>query len=443
MPVFVTARLVVEDRGHRQAVPLPGLVVVVVVGGRDLDRAGAERRVDHGVGDHRHVAFDERDPDAATDERRVPRVVGVHGDGGVAEDRLGAGRGHRQGGVRVRLAGRLVEEVIAHGPQRPGLGRREHLEVADARLAARAPVDERLRAVRQALLVQPEERLAHGPRGDLVHREPQPAPVAAAADASLLVEDDRPGGVDELAHPLEIAVAAEAGAALALLRQDAVEDELGGDARVVESGQEQRRVAAHPRVADHQVLDRRPLGVAEVEAAGHVGRRLDDHERRQRLVRGRAGTIGREHVGREPLLVDGVLELGGDIGARESLGLGCAGVGLRLRHLFGSRRRKRPVVQRTNGVVVPPAGSTPVPAAHRGRPCSGILAARYRAPSARLASDLRVRRARAARTVPRSLRGRPGPTLLGRRREARSLPRCFSWSPIRRSRSGTGWGRDG
>ena len=39
--------------------------------------------------------------------------------------------------------------------------------------------------------------------------------------------------------------------------------------------------AHHPRVAGHEVLDRRPLGVAQVQRARDVGRRLDEHERGQ------------------------------------------------------------------------------------------------------------------------------------------------------------------
>ena len=46
-------------------------------------------------------------------------------------------------------------------------------------------------------------------------------------------------------------------------------------------------MAAHPGVADHQVLDRGPLGVAQVERARDVRRRLDDRERRQGRVGGR------------------------------------------------------------------------------------------------------------------------------------------------------------
>ena len=64
------ARLVVEDRRRREAVATAGLVVVVVVGGRDLHRAGAERRVDDRVGDDRHVALDERDAHAPPDDAR-------------------------------------------------------------------------------------------------------------------------------------------------------------------------------------------------------------------------------------------------------------------------------------------------------------------------------------------------------------------------------------
>ena len=99
----------------------PDLVVVVVVGRRDLHRAGAERALDGLVGDDRHVALDERDPDPPPDEVAVARVVGMDGDRGVAEDRLGPRRGDGDRRVRVGLAGRLVDEVVADRPERAGL----------------------------------------------------------------------------------------------------------------------------------------------------------------------------------------------------------------------------------------------------------------------------------------------------------------------------------
>ena len=61
-----------------------------------VPKAGSTTR----VRDDRHVALDERDPDAPPDERGVARVVGMDGDGGVAEDRLGPGGGDRDRGVR-------------------------------------------------------------------------------------------------------------------------------------------------------------------------------------------------------------------------------------------------------------------------------------------------------------------------------------------------------
>src|SRR6185436_8713026 len=105
--------------------------------------------------------------------------------------------------------------------------RRDHLEVADARPAARAPVDEGLGAVREVAVVQSPERNADGLRRAVVHREPQPAPIDGRAEPPLLAQDDLAGFGDELAHPLQVALATEAPPALALLREDAVEDELG------------------------------------------------------------------------------------------------------------------------------------------------------------------------------------------------------------------------
>ncbi len=58
--VLVDASGVVEDRDHRQAVALAGVVVVLVVRRCDLDRARPERSIDDRIGDDRHRALAQR-----------------------------------------------------------------------------------------------------------------------------------------------------------------------------------------------------------------------------------------------------------------------------------------------------------------------------------------------------------------------------------------------
>ncbi len=318
----------------------------MVVGRGDLERPGPEGRVDHVVRDDRHVAVHERDPDAPSDEGLVARIEGMDRDRGVSEERLGSRGRDGDGGVGIGPAGRLVDQVVPDRPERAGLRRRDDLEVADARPAPGAPVDQGLRTVGEAVAIEPLERDADGGGRPLVHRVAQAAPVGRGPHPSLLPEHDRLRGIAEGPHPLEIALAAQGLAALAFLGEDPIEDELGGDAGVVEPGQEERRMPAQPGVPDHQVLDRGALRVAQVERARDVRWRLDDRERRQGRIRGRATTVRREDVGLEPALVDRALDLA------RGIGLGEPGhLALPSRHLvvLGLRKQNGPLVQRTNG----------------------------------------------------------------------------------------------
>ena len=218
----------------------------------------------------------------------------------------------------------------------------------------------------EAFAVEPREALADGARRDLVHREPEAAPVEAGSDAALLLEHHVAGGLDELPHPLEIALAAQALARLAFGRDDLVEHELRRDRGVVEARQPQRRPAQHPGVPDHQVLDRRPLRVPRCSDPVTFGGgwMITNGGRFGSAVEPRA--VRREDVRVEPALVDRLLELPRLVGLARSLAARMSG-----RLAFAAFRRPRsvrrhrpwlrqtngPLVQRTNGVVVPPAGS--------------------------------------------------------------------------------------
>ena len=76
-----------------QIVALAECEVVGVVGGRDLDRAGAEVAADPFVEDDGDFAADERQAELFAVEMQVALVFRMDGDGGVAEHGFGAGGG--------------------------------------------------------------------------------------------------------------------------------------------------------------------------------------------------------------------------------------------------------------------------------------------------------------------------------------------------------------
>ena len=102
-----------------------------------------------------------------------------------------------------------------------------------------------------------------------------------------------------------------------LLGELALDDDLGGDAGVVDAGKPQGGVAAHATPSGEGVLDGGALGVAEVELAGDVGRRLDDDEGRPSSVR-----VGSEVAAVQPLPVARLLHGAGVVGWGEALGFG-------------------------------------------------------------------------------------------------------------------------
>ena len=72
--IFVVGAVGVEQVDHRQRIAQAGLVVVGIVAGRDLDDAGAERRVDQErIGDDRDLAVRQGQVDVLADQVLVAR----------------------------------------------------------------------------------------------------------------------------------------------------------------------------------------------------------------------------------------------------------------------------------------------------------------------------------------------------------------------------------
>ena len=132
----------------------------------------------------------------------------------------------------------------------------------------------------------------------------------------------------------------------------------------------------------------------------------------------RAGAVRGEDVGRQPALVDRALDVPRRVGLRRAPSI----VILGNRNARSSSGRTGRGTTCWFGVRGPAAliARTAAPSA---------LSARYRAPAG-TARERRSRRCtRAARTVPRSLRGRPDATPLGRRREGGSVARASASGP--------------
>jgi hypothetical protein len=156
-------------------VPPADLEVVEVVGRRDLDGTRALLRVGVAVGDDRNPPADQRQDDVAADEVGIALVLGVDGDRGVAEHRLGPGGGDGDDACRVVLQ-RVVEmPEMAVDLDRLGL------EVGDRRLQLDVPVDQPLVLVDQAFLVELDEGAGDGLGQALVHGEALAAPVRRGA----------------------------------------------------------------------------------------------------------------------------------------------------------------------------------------------------------------------------------------------------------------------
>lgn len=193
-------RVLVHDREIRQAVALSDLEVVRVVGRGDLDGARAELGVDVLVGDDRDPAAGERQFDLRADEVGVALVVGVNGDSGVTEHRLGPSRRDDDRRVAFAVTDRdeltLVVLVL-------------HLDVGDGGQTARAPVDDALGTVDQLVVVEPLEDRLDGLGETLVHGEALTAPVDTVAEAAHLAGDLPAGLRLPLPDPLDESLTAE------------------------------------------------------------------------------------------------------------------------------------------------------------------------------------------------------------------------------------------
>ncbi len=147
-----------------------------------------------------------------------------------------------------------------------------HLNIRKGCPAHRAPVDDALALIDQALFIQPDKHLPHRPGAALVQGEALPAPVAAGAHAPQLLGDAPAVFLLPLPGPLQKALPPQVFFADAFFFHLIHNPGLGGDGGVVRARQPQGGIPQHPVIADEDVLHGGIPGVAHVELSCDVGR---------------------------------------------------------------------------------------------------------------------------------------------------------------------------
>ena len=242
------------------------LVVVGVVAGGHFHRAGTKAQLNIFVGHDGQLSANQGQDGVFAHQVLIALVVRVDGHAGVAQHGLGAG-----GGDDELLIG--VLDGIADVPEVAGHILVFHLRVRQGGAAVGAPVDDAASLVDQALVVKVAEGLPHSLGAGVVHGEAAAVPVAGDAHALLLLHDAVAILGLPVPNPLQKFVAAQVVTGLALfLAEDLLHLDLGGDARVVNTGQPQGGIALHTLVAGQDILKRGVKGVAHMELAGDVGR---------------------------------------------------------------------------------------------------------------------------------------------------------------------------
>ena len=123
------------------------------------------------------------------DKRLVALIVGMHGDGGVAEHGLRPRGGDDDESRRIVRIEAAILERIAQMPEVTLHLDLLDLEVGDGGEQLRVPIDQALVLVDEAGAVEIDEHLAHGAREPLVHGEALARPVAGRAKPLQLIDD--------------------------------------------------------------------------------------------------------------------------------------------------------------------------------------------------------------------------------------------------------------
>ena len=181
-PVVVDGGVRREDVEQRQLVSLSHLVVIEIMGRRDLDATAAEGRVHIVVGDHRQFASGQGQLHHQARQAPVSVVLRVDRHRRVPQHGLGPRGRHHDMALAVGAG-------VAQMPEFPLFLFGLHLQIGDSGAQHRIPVHQTLAPVDQTLVVEANEHLPHGAGEALIHGEAFAGPVHGGAQAARLPGD--------------------------------------------------------------------------------------------------------------------------------------------------------------------------------------------------------------------------------------------------------------
>ncbi len=266
--MLIQRSVVVENVDALEVVLHAQVVVVDVVGGGDLQGAGAELAVHILVHDDGHHAAHAGHDDALALEPRVALVLGMDAYGGVAHDGLGTGGGHHDVAV-------LALHIVAQVEQLAVAFLVDDLLVADGGEGLGVPVDHAHAAVDEPLVVEVVEYADHALVAHIVHGERGAVPVAAGAQLAELLQDDAAVLLLPFPRVLQEVLAREAPLVDAAFGKHLHDLGLGGDGGVVGARHPAGVLALHAGTAHQHILDGVVEHMAHVQHTRHVGRRND------------------------------------------------------------------------------------------------------------------------------------------------------------------------
>ena len=165
-----------------QPMPPADFKVVRIVRRGNLHRACAEFAVHDRVRDDWDLSLHQRQQHLLPDETLISLVLRMHRHCRITQHRLRPRCGHDQKFLRA-------DHGIADVPEVPLAFFVDRFQIAQRRLAARAPVDKVVPTINQPFFMQPHEHHAHGAR--ILRRQCEffSRPVAALPDLSHLLDD--------------------------------------------------------------------------------------------------------------------------------------------------------------------------------------------------------------------------------------------------------------